>query len=291
MPLKGPDGQTFESFEACVTDLQDDETTREEAQRICGSFEEVDKVNHAEKSKVEILGSMAKWLYGDYGQDNVDSDSVRKGATLAGLIREGIHVATSTQESMDDIKQKIADTADTSFQSVQNVLDNEVKCPDQSIINAAARVLPVDKKALILAGRADGCEYSLTKELSDEENDVIKKNDEKQIVTGIVLKANQTDLDGDYFPADVVEESAYQFMKEFQTVGDVHEFKVDDAHVVESYIAPTDFELNGYEIEKGDWVMSTKVEDDEMWKAIKEGKRNAYSVGGTAEKVPVEDDE
>lgn len=293
MTLEGPDGQKFESFESCVNAMSEQEDVdREGAQRICGSFSEVDKEMSEDDSDVAIkaLDFVTKFLRGDYGQDEIDNE-IRKGTTVSNLLDEAVDAATTINKSRDDIIQKISERTEATTQTIKNTLNNDVDCPNQEIIEQAAKVLPVDKRTLFLAGRADGCDYSMKKEFEEENTDVIQKNDEKQIVTGIVLKANETDLDGDYFPAEVVEDSAYEFMKEFQTVGDIHKFKVEDAHVVESYIAPTDFELNGYEIEKGDWVMSTKVENDEMWKAIKDGERNAYSVGGSAAKVPVEESE
>lgn len=39
MPFEGPDGQTFRDFMDCVTTIQGDGTSREEAQQICGRWQ------------------------------------------------------------------------------------------------------------------------------------------------------------------------------------------------------------------------------------------------------------
>lgn len=62
MPLVGDNGQRFESFGACVRSISGDGTTKEEAQEICGGFEEVDKdVNNAMK----LIDVLHKVLSGD----------------------------------------------------------------------------------------------------------------------------------------------------------------------------------------------------------------------------------
>lgn len=39
MPIRGPEGQEFEDFDACVNAISGDGTSQEEAEEICGSFE------------------------------------------------------------------------------------------------------------------------------------------------------------------------------------------------------------------------------------------------------------
>ena len=55
-----------------------------------------------------------------------------------------------------------------------------------------------------------------------------------------------------------------------------------DSQVVESYIAPADFELaEGQMVLKGDWVMSQQ-HSPEVWEKWKDGTFTGYSVGCTA---------
>ena len=56
--------------------------------------------------------------------------------------------------------------------------------------------------------------------------------------------------------------------------------------VVETFIAPVDFELNGRMILKGTWVMTMKVFDDEVWALVKTGKITGFSIGGRSKSRP-----
>lgn len=51
--------------------------------------------------------------------------------------------------------------------------------------------------------------------------------------------------------------------------------------MVESYVAPEDFEMNGETIKKGSWVLVTKA--SEVWEQIKKDEITGYSMAGTAE--------
>ena len=39
MPFEGPDGQKFSDFMDCVTKIQSGDTSREDAQKICGRWQ------------------------------------------------------------------------------------------------------------------------------------------------------------------------------------------------------------------------------------------------------------
>ncbi len=51
--------------------------------------------------------------------------------------------------------------------------------------------------------------------------------------------------------------------------------------MVESYVAPEDFEMNGETLKKGSWVLVTKA--SEVWEQIKKDEITGYSMAGTAE--------
>ena len=56
--------------------------------------------------------------------------------------------------------------------------------------------------------------------------------------------------------------------------------------VVETFVSPVAFELNGRMVTKGTWVMTMKVFDDEAWALIKSGKITGFSIGGRAKSKP-----
>ncbi len=111
---------------------------------------------------------------------------------------------------------------------------------------------------------------------------------EKRIVTGVVLKPETTDAQSDIYDAGVIEKAAYDFLARFgkQTkLGLQHNsFKAKENRfeLAESYIAPMDFVLGTKVVKSGSWVMSVRVLDEKLWKAVKEGKITGFSVGGRA---------
>ena len=106
---------------------------------------------------------------------------------------------------------------------------------------------------------------------------------EKRIVTGIVLEPEKVDLQGDVYDADTIEESAHNFLKDVRQMGVMHKQFGRDLHVVESYIAPVNFELDGRKIKKGTWVLSAKVLDDGIWNSIKSKEITGFSIGAVAQ--------
>lgn len=115
---------------------------------------------------------------------------------------------------------------------------------------------------------------------------IAKANEEQQTVTGIVLQPEVTDAQGDIYSAEIVRESAYAFLANFnkQTkLGLQHStFPKNKLALVESYIAPISFALNTYVIKEGSWVMTVKVLDNKLWLMVKAGKIKGFSIGGKA---------
>lgn len=119
-----------------------------------------------------------------------------------------------------------------------------------------------------------------------QSDEIVKRNDEKQIAYSIVLKADRPDLEKDTFPSEVIEKAAHEFMVKSQDINLEHEFDTDKVQIVESFISPSDFNFNGTDVQKGDWVMATKFLDDKLWQLAKEGKLSGFSIEGTARKIP-----
>ena len=107
------------------------------------------------------------------------------------------------------------------------------------------------------------------------------KNEEKRIVTGPFMIANlpiyrRWEEKEWYvvFTADVIRKIVYKFMKKGLTkaVNEMHETPVDDVFIFESWIVddvkgvPEGFK----DVPEGSWFGSMRVENDEVWKKIKE---------------------
>ncbi|MCP4568947.1 MAG: hypothetical protein GY841_15335 [FCB group bacterium] len=118
---------------------------------------------------------------------------------------------------------------------------------------------------------------------------------EERIVFAPVLEPNDGDdgtpLDPDkqkeIYSTEAVRKTAHYWMENGGVIGLMHRFDVSqDVTILETYIAPVNFtfEYDGskYKVRKGVWLLMVRVNNDEMWKAIKEGKLGAFSVGGSA---------
>lgn len=125
---------------------------------------------------------------------------------------------------------------------------------------------------------------------------IVKEDESQQIVYGIVYEPDVEDAHGDFMTAAEIEKAAHIFMKEYQNIDKQHDFESEVGKVIESYIAPADFEIGGQQVTKGSWVMAVKVED-EMWGLIQKGEFTGFSLAGMAELIersapaPIEDNE
>ena len=119
---------------------------------------------------------------------------------------------------------------------------------------------------------------------------ILKVNDEKRIVTGIVYEPNVVDSQGDFMDAETIEKTAYDYMENQQNIDIKHDFKTNDnLKVVESYITKSDSTIGDKKVKTGTWVMSVKINDDAVWGKIKKGEINGFSMGGTGVKEEVEE--
>lgn len=119
----------------------------------------------------------------------------------------------------------------------------------------------------------------------------INKADEAQkLVYGLVYEPGVEDSQGDYMEAEEIEKAAHGFLKDARNIDEQHDFKAGVGEIVESYIAPTDFEIGDQKIAKGAWVLVTKASDD-VWEKIQKGDITGYSMAGTAEAIEKNDSE
>lgn len=118
---------------------------------------------------------------------------------------------------------------------------------------------------------------------------ILKVDDEKRIVTGVVYEPDVLDAHGEFMTADEIEKSAHQFLKDYRNIDKQHDFVASQADVVESWIAKEDGKLGDQDIIKGTWLMSVHVPDDDTWAEIKKGELTGFSMGGVGERVEHDD--
>ena len=113
---------------------------------------------------------------------------------------------------------------------------------------------------------------------------IAKEADEQKLVYGIVYEPDTVDAHGDFMTAAEIEKAAHGFLKDAREIDKQHDFQGGVGEVVESYVAPADFEMNGEVIKKGSWVLVTKA-SEEVWEQIKKGEITGSSMAGTAETI------
>lgn len=117
------------------------------------------------------------------------------------------------------------------------------------------------------------------------ETSIIKIDEEKHLVTGIVYEPDTIDSQGEFMSAPAIEKAAHDFLMNYRNIDKSHSFEAEDAKVVESYIAKTDHDIEGATIKKGTWVMTTYIGDTAIWEQVKKGELNAYSMGGSGKRI------
>ena len=117
--------------------------------------------------------------------------------------------------------------------------------------------------------------------------DIIEKNEEKQLVTGVVLVPEVFDSQGDIVSDDEIGKAVVKFSERLKNKIQ-HKSETEDVRVVESYQAPAEFVLNDRTVTKGSWVMTVLVKDDALWKRVKAGDFTGFSIGGRGNRTPVE---
>jgi site-specific DNA-adenine methylase len=113
------------------------------------------------------------------------------------------------------------------------------------------------------------------------------KTEEERFVFGVVLEPETVDAQEDIYSAEDVRGAAHRFMEGYQNIGYMHRQLVNSGvKILESYLAPADFDTPGGHVKKGTWVLAVRVEDDDLWRQVKAGEISGFSIGGTAISEP-----
>lgn len=118
---------------------------------------------------------------------------------------------------------------------------------------------------------------------ADTSQDTGGEKDER-FVFGVVLVPDEVDSQGETYTADEVRKAAHSFMEHFGGIIKVmHQGRaIDGIKVIETYVTKQKEAHGGETLPVGTWLMGTRVQDDELWMAVKRGEFTGYSIGGTA---------
>jgi len=117
----------------------------------------------------------------------------------------------------------------------------------------------------------------------------VKKQEAKRIVTGVVMEPGVMDTDREFFSQETIERAAHTFLAEFRQMNMEHMKPISGVQIVESFITPISMSLGEQSIKLGSWIMSVKVNDNDLWKQITNGEITGFSIEGFAK--PVVEDE
>jgi hypothetical protein len=128
------------------------------------------------------------------------------------------------------------------------------------------------------------------KEKQKELRFVVAK-DFQGIVLGIVAEPDaKPDVDGHTISKEAVQSTCWEYNKNFQTIAYRHSqrFTKDEAQLLESYIAPVDFEIEKPDgskgiIKEGTWLMRWEIYSPELKEQVKSGFIKGFSLGGFIE--------
>ncbi len=128
---------------------------------------------------------------------------------------------------------------------------------------------------------------------------ILKADDDQHLVWGwaSVIEENGqavVDSQGDVIGVQDLMDAAHGFMIDTRKGGIMHATRDGSAikigEVVESMVLTKDRqEALGIDLGKVGWLITMKVHDDAVWKAIKGGELRAFSIGGRGVRVPMQE--
>lgn len=115
---------------------------------------------------------------------------------------------------------------------------------------------------------------------------IMKADKERRTITGVVLEPDTVDAHKDTIPADVILDAAEDFLANINvktTMGLMHKDMGAPLELVQSFVVPdSDITINNVLVKKGSWVITVRVNSDDIWQDIKDGKLTGFSIGGKA---------
>lgn len=106
-------------------------------------------------------------------------------------------------------------------------------------------------------------------------------SEDERLFTAVVLRPEVVDAHGDIYSFDAVKNACHDYTAHCmnQNVQHLIDVEKQDIVVVESYIQKSNETLGDGQVFEGDWIMTAKIENDDIWKMCKEGTFTGFSVG------------
>ena len=121
-------------------------------------------------------------------------------------------------------------------------------------------------------------EMLVTKELNVN---ILKVTDPyRHEVMGVVLEPWTKDLQNDIIIPIEIKKASDNYMMNFQKLRAHHKTDVAKAYILQNFIAPCDFHMEGQLVLKDSWVLITKILDEDIWQQVVNKQITGYSIGG-----------
>ena len=113
--------------------------------------------------------------------------------------------------------------------------------------------------------------------------EIVKLDDEKRLVGGIVYEPDVVDSQGDSASAEEIEKGCHRYMASKPAIHLMHKEDAGErVSIVECYITRQQMQFGTEVIKAGSWMIVVKVHDDEIWNDVKKGALTGFSMGGRA---------
>lgn len=120
---------------------------------------------------------------------------------------------------------------------------------------------------------------------------ILMADNDTHYITGIVYEPMTADAHDDFMSAEEIVKAEKYFRENCNQIDIQHSFeKTDSCEVVKSWITGCDCTIGGEEVKEGTWMLTVKVEDNELWDKIVKKEITGYSMGGVGKYSTVETD-
>jgi hypothetical protein len=230
--------------------------------------------NYKQKDMVMAIDTNESPLAGD----SDGSTAIEDGMAIEFSVSKREHVALQEESKVYTDYQRTDDKFEKGIHAVWGVLENgktklqSVRFDAEKFTVAAVKnwLIEHELKTSVIVAKA-------------KEKTTFVKNEEQHLVGGIVYGINEVDSQGDYVGEA---EEIWKAMETFAIGGHkikfMHAGRQVNAVPVEIFQAEADTPKGGGIIKKGAWYMTTKIMDDDLWQAAKDGDITGFSMAGSA---------
>jgi hypothetical protein len=121
---------------------------------------------------------------------------------------------------------------------------------------------------------------------------IFKARVERREITAPVLLPDVVDSHGDIYSEEEVLKACRNFNEVCMKANLQHMHQMDDdaAKFIESYCLPSAMTVDGVDLPKGTWLATMKINNDALWKSVKEGEFTGFSIGCIAQTEHLKDE-